>query len=140
MSRPTAFSRRDYATILAFGAVWMYGLAGAARSAYAFPRYWYEALALFLVVSATSWAGLTYRRVTLYLMPALLMLCLSVIALALLGPGASDPGRMVFAAAIFALPTATVLWKRHHYASGRGQAPGVNQPEACAEARPRAEQ
>jgi hypothetical protein len=140
MSRPTAFTRRDYATILAFGAFWLYGVVGDARSAYAFPRYWYVDLVSFVLVSATCWAGLTYRRVALYLMPALLMLCLSVIALALLGPEPSDPVRMVFAAAIFALPTATVLWKRHQYASGRGQAPGVDQPEACAEARPRAEQ
>jgi len=69
--RRTAFSARDYLTLLLFGALWLWMTIRGIQLVVAVPRWWGAELATTAFFTWFCWVCVTYRRAALYVAPFL---------------------------------------------------------------------
>jgi hypothetical protein len=117
MTRRTAFSNRDYVTIAVFASLWAAMVIQFVQTVVAHPRALGPLAAAVAFWSWVCWTAITYRRVALYVMPAILLGFVVAEGLELVP--AIEPGEVFRYGAgvlMFAVPCAAVLYRRKFYA------------------------
>jgi hypothetical protein len=116
MARRNAFANRDYATIASSAALWLYVTARIGLQLFGDTRDWVGAVAAFLFFTWVCRACVTYRRVSLYLLPSLYVsgLVAGAVELSLDRDRSALPGFLLGALIVGGL-CAVVLCRRRLY-------------------------